>query len=480
MKTHGFERQVDRAIRHQRLFAPKEKIVVAVSGGPDSVALLSCLVTLQPRWDWELTIAHINHGLRGGESEGDMAYVEHLARSLGIPFKGVRLPHENLDRDFPKQSLQEVARTLRYQALHHIVHETNSTKLALGHTQDDQAETVLMWMLRGSGTGGMSGIPPRRGGIVVRPLLDFPRTEIHAYLAERHIEFRMDSSNVKPIYLRNRVRQELIPQLQSFSPGIVKVLSRQARMLREDHAYLDSMARENFAGMSQFPEPGVLELNKDSLKGLPISLARRVIRMAIQHLSGNVRGPRFDFVQRVLDRVTHGQSGWSLSFQDIHVTQEYERVVFRRDHSTPFEGEDSPSFQILPSPVAKEVVWPLTRERLRVWWEAEPMNRSGIPSRTQIYCDAKTFSPELCWRTWRAGDVFFPKGMGGRKKKLQDFFSDMKLPRSLRGTVPLLVAPEGILWVAGLRADERFQVSSETTSVMGARIYDSFSDMIKA
>ncbi len=479
MGTRVLEEKVDRAIRRQKLIAPEESIVVAVSGGPDSVALLMCLEALQRQWSWKLSVAHVNHGLRGEESEGDMAFVEKLAGSLRIPFQGVRLHLDPHEKQFQKESRQEVVRNLRYQALQRMILNEQATKLALGHTQDDQAETVLMWMLRGSGSGGMGGIPPQRGDLVTRPFLDISRSEILSYLEERQIEYRMDSSNAQPLYLRNRIRQELIPRLQSFSPGINKILSRQAQLIRDDHAYLDALATDHFQAMTETSYPGVIELNKRTLLALPIALARRMIRMGLQQLSGNARGPRFDFVQRVHDRLTHGQSGWSLFMHGVEVTQEYDRLVFRinsRDH----QGEGLDALESLPLSVPSEMVWPLTNERLSVWWANDQVIKSPLLPKSQMFCDANTFTPELRWRRWQSGDVFCPKGMGGKKKKLQDFFSDMKLPRSLRKTIPLLVAPEGIVWVAGLREDERFQVSSETTSVIGARIYDPFDTMVKA
>ena len=238
------EEKVHQAITARNLFCLGDRIVVAVSGGPDSVALLACLVALAPRWKWTISIGHVNHGLRGMESEEDAAFVEQLGIALNVPvyIRKPRLCKEEVRSS--RQSLQEHAREVRYQAMEDIVQESGSTKIATGHTADDQAETVLMWMLRGSGTGGLSGIPPKRGERIVRPILDFPRNEIVKYLDQRELTYRVDSSNNQAAYLRNRIRNNLMPQLQDYAPGLVSVLSRQAEIIREDHSYLEQVAAE--------------------------------------------------------------------------------------------------------------------------------------------------------------------------------------------------------------------------------------------
>ncbi len=469
LKNDHFEHKVEQVIQQKQLLGLGDSIVVAVSGGPDSVALLMCLEALHSRWKWKIVVGHINHGFRGEEGEKDAAFVEGLASSLGLPCTVVRLGLNKHDSQFRNRSVQEIARTRRYEALHKIVQDIGATKLVLGHTENDQAETVLMWMLRGSGTGGMGGIPQKSGEMVVRPLLDVSRGAIQAYLQERQITYRMDSSNLEPYYLRNRIRQELLPTLQTFTPGIVKVLSRQARIIREDHAYLESVAHEHFETMKEILQDGAIRLKVQPLLALPLSLSRRVVRMGLQHLSGVTQGPRFDVIQGVLDRLTYGQSGWSSTIYGIGVTQEYEYIVFRPEGhlvSTQF-SLDLPG---LEPGISEDLTWPLTGERLTLWFESHQKGRPVEKRQKQVYCDAETFTHDLRWRTWEAGDMFYPQGMGGKKKKLQDFFSDVKLPRSLRKKVPLLVAPEGIMWVAGFRADERFQVTSRTTSILAAKI----------
>ena len=463
------EEKVHQAIRARDLLSPGDRIVVAVSGGPDSVALLSCLVALSSRWNWDLNIGHVNHGLRGTESEEDAEFVEKLGNSFGIPVSIREARLKKQDAKFAKQSLQAYAREVRYQALETILQERNATKMALGHTADDQAETVLMWMLRGSGTGGLSGIPPKRGERIVRPLLDIRRRDILAYLEQRQLTYRMDSSNRQPVYLRNRLRQELMPHLKEYSPGLVNVLSRQAEIIRDDHAYLEIMAAEAFHQICVTEDERRLQLDRTGLLALPIAIRRRVVRYGLQQLKGNTHGLRFDVVQRLLGCLEHGQSGWTMNINNVDVILEYDRLVFSKRLSTLPDDLNPPPFREVGLDIPGEVVWPLTGQRMVVSMNhAAEMTRQS--HKLEMHLDADTFTPKLLLRSWMPGDVFCPRGFGGKQKKLQDFFSDMKLPRSQRAKVPLLVAPEGILWVGGLREDDRFQVSTTTTSVVTATL----------
>ncbi|HNP61209.1 MAG TPA: tRNA lysidine(34) synthetase TilS [Nitrospirales bacterium] len=465
----GMEHKIDQAIRAKGLLASGDRIVVAVSGGPDSVALFRCLVELRTRWHWDICIGHVDHGFRGPESEGDAKFVEALGERFGVTVMVRRLYLNKYDAKLKKKSLQEYARTARYQALEQMVLDRRATKLALGHTADDQAETVLMWMLRGSGTGGLGGIPPKRGMHVVRPLLDIHRSEIVAYLEERQEDSRVDSSNIQPVYRRNHIRQHLIPQLKQYSPGIVNVLTRQAHILRDEHAYLETLADEAFQRTCVSNRMGERHFDRMALLTVPLPLRRRVVRQSLQILAGHHQGPRFDLVERVLDRIEHGQSGWTITCHGVRIAQEYDRLVMASCEEVNQPGTDYSSMMVTPLSIPGEVVWPLTGERFSISRISSPVI-DGHANQSEVYLDPARFTPDLMLRRWAPGDTFCPKGLGGKQKKLQDFFSDLKVPRSKRTKVPLLVAPEGIVWIGGLRADERFKVSSSTTSVIMAKM----------
>ena len=207
----AFLHRVAGTVRRRALIERGQHVLVAVSGGPDSVALLALLHRLAASWRLTLTVAHFNYGLRGTESDGDEVFVVSLCRKLGVPLHVRKL---SVGRRGRGNSFQAEARRLRYEALETIARECGADRITVGHTADDQAETVLLWMLRGAGLAGLSGMPPSREGGIVRPLYDVSRAEVLAYLRVEGVQYREDSSNAKPRYLRNRIRHEVLPVLR--------------------------------------------------------------------------------------------------------------------------------------------------------------------------------------------------------------------------------------------------------------------------
>src|SRR5574337_2080525 len=226
--------RVVRTVRSRNLFLCGQHILVAVSGGPDSVALVSILHRLRSSWKLTVSAVHCNYGLRGDESEEDQQFVEAFCRELGVPLHVRRV---GLHVDGRKTSLQAEARDLRYQVMQEIAEKCGADRIAVGHTADDQAETVLLWMLRGAGLTGLSGMPAFRDNHIIRPLYETKRQEILTYLRTAGLSFREDSSNFKLLYLRNRVRKELIPILTRLVPSSLDALCRLADICREDDHY---------------------------------------------------------------------------------------------------------------------------------------------------------------------------------------------------------------------------------------------------
>jgi len=241
-----FEQSIETMIRNEEMCPNGSRVLVAVSGGPDSVALLAVLHALQGRLGITLMVAHLDHGLRGEESKQDAQFVRQLCDRLRVE---VLIKELGLKKAVARQqglSLQEYAREARYVALYEMAKERNASKIAVGHTADDQAETVLMWMIRGAGTNGLKGMHPVRGPYIIRPLLGMDRAGIMEYLNSRGFEYRIDSTNGQSLYLRNRIRQDVVPVLKRFNPNVIQILGRQAEMLREENRYLDQMAMESF------------------------------------------------------------------------------------------------------------------------------------------------------------------------------------------------------------------------------------------
>ncbi len=470
---HKLERHVAASARARQLFAAGDHLLVAVSGGPDSVALLSVLASLAPAKRLTLSALHINYGLRGEESEEDARFVSRLCAELGVPLTCERIDLSRASNQRKGMSLQTRAREARYAALQRTATARGAGKIALGHTADDQAETLVMWMLRGSGAAGLAGIRPVRDAVYVRPLLDVSRTDVLAYLNAKGWSFRMDSSNAKPLYLRNRIRHELLPMLKQFNPAVVDALTRQADILRDDDRCLEQWASEWIGRHVQRGDDRSLAVPSMALLELPVALQRRVIRRVMQQAANSPYSPTFGAAEAVLEKIVPGRSGSSLALRGASVVKEDGHVRFfpNRTAGRPAVGGVSDRAVSLCLSVPSVTVWPPTEQVIRLSYAPASSDGTGTPAGTQIArFDADRFTHQLVVRSWKAGDVFHPQGMGGRRKKVQDYFCDIKLPRERRAGVPLLVAREGILWIVGHRADQRFRVTPSTRRILVAEI----------
>jgi tRNA(Ile)-lysidine synthase len=476
VKTIGksLARRVGEQARARRLFSRGERILVALSGGPDSVALLSLLAELGPTWELDLHALHINHGLRAEEAEEDARFAASFCAQLGVPFRC-----ESIDLRkgrFPQgRSLQERAREARYDALARVGRDLAADRIALGHTADDQAETLLMWMLRGAGMTGLAGMPPAREGRLIRPLLEITRDEIIDYLEARSLPYRTDSSNVSLRYLRNRIRHELMPALKRFNPSIIEVLGRQSDIFREDDRCLQQLVCEQLVRVTEAARNGRDRvMDRAGFLALPLALQRRLVRTLIRQMSGIPKGPSFMAVASVLDRIVRGRSGSVVAIQGISIAREYGKIRFSGLQHRSDAGPEAPAD--LPVVVPSTTVWPLTGQtiRIRAADVAGVRRASGPlePRRLAVFDADRVTTGGLALRTWRPGDWFQPAGMNGRRKKLQDFFADIKLPREQRRQIPLLVAPEGILWIAGVRTDHRFRQTPATTRCVTAELLE--------
>lgn len=289
-------KKAEQTIQEFNMLKCDDRVIVAVSGGPDSVALLEVLNKLKKKWHLFLHIAHLNHMLRKDESDNDDAFVKELAKKLKLPITCKSIEVRDFARE-AKLSLEEAAREARYNFLLNLARENRAPKIALGHNQDDQAETVLMRFLRGSGLSGLRGIPAKRemdGCIIIRPLIRVRRSEILNFLSARNLPFRTDSSNLKNLYFRNRVRNTLLPSLEkNFNPNIKTLLVNFAANISEDFDFLEKMGQSRFKAV-RADSPGTeVAIKVKKFFSLHRALQKLVARSAIKELKGNVR--RIDY-----------------------------------------------------------------------------------------------------------------------------------------------------------------------------------------
>jgi len=461
--------RVKSTIELHKMILPGDTIFVGVSGGADSVALLHLLNRLKEELCFKLYAGHLNHMFRGEEAEGDARLVESLSQQWNIPLvnESFNVP-EYLRRH--NRSTQEGAREVRYLFFEKSAEIIGANRVALGHHADDQAETVLLNLIRGSGTSGLRGIPPVREGRYIRPLLYTRRDQIEFYCKSLGIPYRTDSSNLKTFYLRNRIRLELIPLLEEkYNPAVVKSLNRLAGIARDEDEYLDSVARVAFGDVVKHQEIGKVIISIEKMEYLSTAIKRRVIRTACLELAGFGGLPTFDHVEAALklafSQCRQGKidlpGGLRLvkkyRFLEIITDKGQCQILFYQHRI------QVPGFTAIP-----EIGRAIAAETLEV-------SRAGDPrqySYNEALLDLDSILGPVFVRKRMDGDSFFPLGMNG-KTKLKKFFIDLKVPREHRDAIPIVTCGNDIVWVAGFRTDRRFCVTEKTGRCLHLKLLES-------
>jgi tRNA(Ile)-lysidine synthase len=435
------------------------RVLVALSGGPDSVALSLLLRDAQPIAGFTLAgVAHFNHLLRGAESDGDEAFCREFAASIGVPFVSERADVAAIART-SKRSIEDTARRLRYGFLERARSELGAEFIAVAHTRDDQAETYLLRLVRGSGARGLSGMRTLRGRIV-RPLLDIGRDEVHAMLHARQVPFRTDETNLDVSFPRNRVRHEVLPALARVSPAATRSIARAARFASDDEDFLERRAIEVLPMIVLSEEEAELRLDLSSLAQLDPAIGRRVVRHALEKLA-SARSCSAVHIEAVW-RLRSGH----LDLPGMMAEAESGRLILRRTAARADRRSKTNVF-CYPLSIPGEV----RIGEAGVSISAEiVIGRAGQTDKPtdEVFVTGSSAATGsgLFVRNRRPGDRFRPLGMTGRRK-LQDFMVDRKVPRSERDSVPLVVnAEDRIVWVVGHTVAEDFKVTDPGQAVL--------------
>jgi tRNA(Ile)-lysidine synthase len=452
-------RRVRRAIRSGRLFEAGDRVAVAVSGGPDSVALLLLLRELAVRAEWSLAgITHVNHGLRPADADADAVFCQALAARLGLPCD-VTTVDTRSQMAGARTSVEVAARVLRYRAFEEAADRLGATVVATGHTADDQAETVLMRLLTGASPRGVSAIRARRGRYR-RPLLSVGRAELQQYLAERGETARDDVSNRDESIPRNRLRSLVMPAVRAFAPNAARALSRYAELAADDDSCLAEQAARAVAGAVQMAPNGV-EVNRAALGVLPSAVARRVALAAIEQAGGRAT---LDGVRTVLAVARSKDAVGRRHLAGLTVEGRGEHVWLSRAIRVPdarpvIEARELP----VPGAVTLDDRGTVLRARPLVGL-LDPALRSSAGSAVAVQADRLVLP--LSVRSRQPGDRFRPLGAPGARK-LQDVLVDRKIPYSERDGVPIVVDGScEIVWVAGVALAERARATAPERGVV--------------
>lgn len=439
-------------IKRYGMLRAGDMVLAAVSGGPDSMAMLHVLVELADGLGIRLAVAHLDHGLRQ-ESREDAVFVAEAANALGIECITGRVELAETMRG-SGENIQAAAREARYEFLADTAERLGANRIAVGHTVDDQAETYLMRELRGSGAHGLAGIPPVRGSII-RPLIDASRDDVMAYLEEHSISYVTDPTNLKPKYLRNKVRLELMPVLKGYNPNIARTLARSADILRDEDLFMDGYAESLLPGLIASDGGWVVSLAGPGWAGLPPAVKRRVVRLLAGRLKGDRLGIGYEHVEGALGVLDAGATGRGMDLPGgVRVESSYGMPVFYRPDGMPSGFE-------YPLPVPGEVDIPGIG---RIVAGHTPDAHDGVVA----LFDMDRLTGPLAVRSRRPGDRFNPAGMSGTRK-LKEFFIDIKLSRIGRARTPILTCGGEIAWVVGIRPDGRFVAGPDTKNALAVR-----------
>jgi tRNA(Ile)-lysidine synthase len=452
-------RTVRRTIEKYGMFSQGDRVVVAVSGGPDSVALLHILDALKDVYGIKLHAAHLEHGLRGEESEGDMKFVESLCDGLSIPLT-VGSEDVGAVAKLDGLSVEAAARKVRYGFLDEVLEDTGFKKLATGHNANDQAETVLINLMRGSGIAGLSGMKPAMGGKVVRPLIEARRAEIMAYLEQKKIEYRTDSSNSDTRFDRNKVRGVLIPLIEKeFNPSIVDSLARTASVFSMVYEYFKDQVEKSMQAAVK-TEEGRATLNLELFNSYPDIVKLFTFHRILRSLEDDEQVISYDTLSALLNVADKSRSGSRIDIGcGIIALKEFNRIVIGRDLAL-YEPYEVPLN--VPGETAVEGTGYVYRvEVLKERPGTGDVYRSG----ESAYFDFSELALPLVARNWREGDRFVPFGLKGTKK-VHDVFIDEKVPVSQRTKIPLVCDADGVIWVTGVRRADRARVNDKTDAIV--------------
>jgi len=488
--VEALQKTVEAYCQKHNLILTNDKIVIGVSGGPDSVCLLHLLKSMAPAYNLQLHVAHLHHGLRGPAAGDDAAYVAELGRQWGLP-----VTVQTVDvAAFARQhglNLEDAARRKRYAFLAQVAREIGAAKVAVAHQANDQAETVLMHFLRGAGVSGLTGMKPltalagfepldqaaspagQTDLLLIRPLLETTRAQITRYCQAHHLSPRLDASNQDLSFRRNKIRHHLLPLLAHYNPNIYETLTRTAALMAADQVVLQQALERAWPALLKTQTEGAIVLALFPYQDLSLALQRGILRRAIQKLHQSLADIAFDHIEQAVALIQNGHVGSQLDLpHSLRLILDYDTVTLTKAGYT-LPRPDQPRLARgtrLPLDIPGLVSLPDTGWSVQtVLLERRDLTEAEIewPDPWRGYFDAEKIGPDLYLRTRKPGDQFYPFGLAGHHQRLKVFMIKQKIPATERDYVPLLVSGgDDIHWVCGWRTGHHSRVTARTKQVL--------------
>jgi tRNA(Ile)-lysidine synthase len=469
-------RTVKRSITTHRMLSAGDSVLIAVSGGPDSVALAHVLHTLASEYPLRLAIAHLNHGLRQKDSDRDAEFAAEIARQLDLPFymekKDVRQFQQSAHL-----SPEEAARKVRYRFFEETCTKYGFSKIATGHHGNDNAELVLMNLLRGSGPLGLSGIAPVRDGKIVRPLIHLKRYEIVEYVADKNLPFVVDASNTDLSYQRNRIRHHLIPELEkSYNPAIIDTLNRLGTIMRAEDQWFENILNIGFSNCISVKGRDTVSIDLDRFEGLAEAARRRILRRAILAVKKDLRRITLAHIDAVLTLVDKKPRIGCLSLPDgIRIILTPADLTINNSQSdAPVSSDETNGAVVIDYLYTITPPGTLSIREAGATIKFTEIEADNLPDfdtvgKNLAFLDIDSLQFPLVVRNIRPGDRFSPLGVNGTQK-IKKYFIDNKIAEPWRRLCPLLLSAGKIIWIAGHRIDNCAKVGSATRRILKAEL----------
>ena len=458
---------VRQTIKRENLIEKNDKILIALSGGPDSICLLDIMIKLKDEYNLTLYAAHLNHRIRGIDAQEDSLFCQKICKKNNVTFfvKNIDIPELAVQQS---RGVEEVARDVRYDMFFDIKNKLGINKIAVAHNLDDQAETMLMKMFRGSGIQGLRGIDYKRKDGIIRPLLDIYKSQINEYCDVNNLNPRIDKTNFESDYSRNKVRLDLIPYIENnYCENIKQILSRTANVIRDDYNYIEKVSKEHYELLVKNKSDDEIILDLPLLKNTDTAIQKRVIRLAILDIMGNLNNIENVHIVDSLSLLEKSDG------KIINLPKNLKAYIKNEDYVITTKNQENEEItyeykiEINGKTVVNEIGLTVTTSVL----PAKDSLALPVSKYIKVF-DYDKIVGSLYVRSRKIGDKLSPIGLTGTKK-IKDILINKKIPADTKYMFPIISDDEQILWLLGYRISENYKIDDSTQRVIRIQLeYD--------